>query len=273
MDRREFLTRSGIGVAAAASTGAASGAGVGLWEHHQERQRREAKDYAGEGRGGQRVWWSVDTAERVAALTFDDGPHHELTPRVLKMLARHDLRATFFMIGRHAADRRGLVREVMAAGHEIANHTWSHGRVVEQNRATLRDEIQRGAEALRTITGHPTKWFRPPRGMVTGDMLAAAATQGHEIVLWSVSRGGPAVETPAAVLAHLTNHLHPGAIIDLHDGTGINTTDAKLLQRRHVELEVLPSFLTRAVAEGYRFVTVSGLLAPTARDSALGVHR
>ena len=273
MDRRQFLTRSGFGVAAVAVGGVAAGAGVNAQDLHRERIRRETEDYSGDGHGSQRIWWSVDTNRRVAALTFDDGPHLGLTDRVLAMLAAHDVHATFFMIGRNAVAQQSLVADVVAGGHEIANHTWSHGRLVEQDRATVRHEILRGARAIRSLTGQDPRWFRPPRGMVDGDVLSGAAAARSELVLWSVSRGGPNVRGSAAVLAHLTRQLHPGAIIGLHDGTGINPNDADRLARRHEELAILPTFLTRAIDAGYRFDTVSELIAAEADTGTASASR
>lgn len=264
MDRRQFLARSGFGVAAVAVGGVAAGAGVDAQDRHRARIRCEAQDYSGDGLGAQRIWWSLDTDRRVAALTFDDGPQVGLTARVLATLASHNVHATFFMIGCNAMAHRSLVADVVAGGHEIANHTWSHGRLVEQDRVAVRNEILRGARAIRSLTGQDAMWFRPPRGMVDGDVLSGAAVARSEVVLWSVSRGGPSVRGSAAVLAHLTRELHPGAIIDLHDGTGINPSDADRLARRHEELAILPTFLTRAIAAGYRFDTVSDLIAAEA---------
>ncbi|MDQ6696362.1 MAG: polysaccharide deacetylase family protein [Actinomycetota bacterium] len=264
MDRRQFLTHSGVGVAALAIGGAAGAAEEGLRERHQERDRRESQDSATDGHGVQRVWWSLETEQRVASLTFDDGPHHELTPRVLAMLGAHEVRGTFFMIGQNAAAHPKLVADVVAGGHEVANHTWSHGRVVEQDPATVHEEILRGARALRSITGRHTRWFRPPRGMVSGDVLSGASAAHNELVLWSMTRGGPSVKGSEAILSHMTTHLHPGAIVDLHDGTGVHPDDANLLQRRHEELAVLPRFLAQSIAAGYRFVTVAELLQQVA---------
>lgn len=262
MDRRQFLTRSGFGVAAVAVGGVAGGVRVGVEDRHRERNRREAEDYNGDRRGTQRVWWSLETDQRVAALTFDDGPHPDLTPRVLAVLAAHHVHATFFMIGQNAVAHRALAADVVAGGHEVANHTWSHGRVVDQDRATVRREILRGASSLRSVTGQEPKWFRPPRGMVNGDVLSGTAVARSELVLWSMTRGGASVQGSAAVLAHLIKNVHPGAIVDLHDGTGINQKDAKLLGRRREELAILPTFIARTMAAGYRFVTVSELLGP-----------
>ena len=261
MDRRQFLTRSGGGAAALAVGGVLGVSATSTWDRSHERTRREVQDYASNGRGAQRVWWSLETTEPVVAITFDDGPHPELTPRVLAVLADRSITATFFMIGRHVHDHPGLARRVLAAGHEVANHSWSHRRVVDEDGGELKAEIVDGALALEHLTGARPRWFRPPRGMVTGELLMAAADVGEEVVLWSVTRGGPEVSDAQAVLHHLTSHLHPGAIIDLHDGTGIDPGEPQLLRRRHQELEVLPAFLDHAVAHHYRFVTVSELLA------------
>lgn len=268
MDRRQFLTSSGVGAAAVAAGGLAGGAGMNRWDGVRESAQREGQDYAGNGHGDQRVWWSVEATELVAALTFDDGPHAELTPRVLAMLADRGVAATFFMIGRHVELHPDLVRRVVAAGHDVGNHTWSHRRVVSEDDRAVRDEVSRGSRALERVTGRRPRWFRPPRGMVTGVTLEAAADAGEQLVLWSTTRGGPEIDGSAAVLHHLSADLRPGAIIDLHDGTGINQHDPMLLRRREEELAVLPAFLDRAKARGYRFLTVSDLLAGTWRTPA-----
>jgi len=175
------------------------------------------------------------------------------------------VRATFFMIGRNAVDHPGIARDVVAAGHEVGNHSWAHRRVVDGDDVGLRQEIVQGARALQRITGVDQRWFRPPQGMVTGRMLVATADAGHELVLWSVARGGPAVHDAAEVGAHLSANLHPGAIVDLHDGTGRDPHDARLLERRHTELVALPAFLERTADAGYRFVRISELLSGAAR--------
>lgn len=260
MNRRRFLTRTGAGAAALAVGGVAGATAVHGLDGRNGLARSEAQDYAGTDHGNERVWWSVATTDKVIGLTFDDGPHPELTPKVLKILADRRLHATFFMIGLNAIDHQQIASAVVSAGHEVANHTLSHGRLVEQEAHTVRREIAEGARSLHRVTGVETRWFRPPRGMISGDVLRGAKAIHQDVVLWSVTRGPSADSDTRGVGRHLVARLHPGAIVDLHDGTGRNPHDGRLLTRRRAELAALPGFLDQAIAAGYRFLTVSQLL-------------
>ena len=147
------------------------------------------------------MWWSLDTTEPVVAITFDDGPHPELTPRVLAVLADRSVTATFFMIGRHIHGEPRPGEAGLAAGRGASGQpSSSHRRVVDEDGGELKAEIVDGALALERLTGARPRWFRPPRGMVTGELLMAAAEVGEEVVLWSVTRGGPEINDARAVL-------------------------------------------------------------------------
>lgn len=218
-------------------------------------------------RGSHRVIWSVDTTEPWAALTFDDGPDPEFTPRILEILADHDVRATFMMMGYNVAQHADLARELVAAGHEVGNHTWTHLNLLREPDHSQHEEILRGHETIEEVTGVVCSLFRPPRGQLTGPSLRQAALLGCDTVLWSVDRGAPGISTPDAVADFVETHFGAGDIIDLHDGLGRGTfhPDADFAetsrQRREVEIDALPRILADAAERGLRVGRVADVLA------------
>jgi len=264
MKRRVFL---GGGVAAVAGLAG----GPAILDRRGERQVRELSASAvpaAPGRLGQRrLIWSVSTAEPLAALTFDDGPDPELTPRILEVLAEHGVRATFNVMGWNALRHPDLVRAVVAAGHELGNHTWTHQDLAFQSALQTRRQLEWGREAIEWTAGVRPRFFRPPRGNLTGSAIQSAAELGYDLLLWSVTRGGAGVGTPASVADHLARTVAPGDVVALHDGIGRGTFHPrepgahKLRARRLVEVQALPAALERVLGRGLRLVTVSALLA------------
>jgi peptidoglycan-N-acetylglucosamine deacetylase len=265
MKRRAFL---GGGMATVA--GLASGPALLDWR--DDRQGRELSASAvppapGQRLGQQRLIWSVSTAEPLAALTFDDGPDPELTPRILEVLAEHGVRATFNLMGWNALRHPDLARAVVAAGHDLGNHTWTHQDLAFQSALQAGRQLERGRAAIEQATGVRPRFFRPPRGNLTGSAIASAAELGYDVLLWSVTRGSAGVGTPASVADHLAGTVAPGDVVALHDGIGRGTFDPRgrgaheLRARRLVEVRALPAALERLLGRGLRLVTVSALLA------------
>lgn len=223
--------------------------------------------YAAGPRGLQRVLWSVDTDERVAALTFDDGPTPVFTPQALDLLAAARVPATFFMIGQLVADYASIAKRVVAAGHEVGNHSWSHVSAPTVSDAHNVEEIDRTNAIIQSSTGVTPTWYRPPRGMLVGASVRRAHEQGQAVAMWSVTRG-PAGDTDVdGVSRYLIDAIHPGAVIDMHDGVGASAFGgtgnytASLVRRREAELEALPAVIAAWKAAGYTFVTLSELAA------------
>jgi peptidoglycan-N-acetylglucosamine deacetylase len=119
------------------------------------------------------------------ALTFDDGPNPLWTPRLLEMLAAHDVRATFFLLGSYAQAELELVRRIVNAGHVVGNHSWSHPDLALASRSRIREELVRTRETLEQITGAPVRYFRPPYGSRRPATLAIARELGMRPVLWN----------------------------------------------------------------------------------------
>lgn len=261
MQRRAFLRR-GLGFSLAGLGVGVVGGGMGGSQRAMARSARgyEPAQYGGTGRGAAEVVWSVPTDEQAVALTFDDGPHPRLTPRVLDVLADHGARATFFIIGTAAERHPSLVRRLVDEGHEVGNHTWSHAPMAHIGADAAREEVLRGAAALERLTGQQARWFRSPRGMLNGPILRAAADMDQDIAMWS-ARAPKASPEPSTrqVTDHLLGALDPGTIYCLHDGTSGRDTEERLEPRRDNELSALPEFLSSAIERGYRFLTLSEL--------------
>ncbi len=156
----------------------------------------------------------------VVALTFDDGPHPEITSRVLDALAAAGARATFFMVGENALRHPNLVRRALEEGHALGVHTLSHRHAWISTPAVLRSEMAAGLDAIRLSSGGARPlWFRPPWGAFNASTRRAARALGLRIALWSCDAGDwlPGA-TPAAIAGRVRRGLAAGAIIDLHDG-------------------------------------------------------
>ena len=176
-------------------------------------------------------------------LTFDDGPHPEWTPRVLEALARADVRATFFVIGRLAQQSSTLLREVRAAGHVIGNHGFSHRHPWTLTRSRARNEVRAALDTIAQTLGERPQWFRPPHGRLGAYLVEAARQEGQRVALWSVSAvdWGP-LATPARIQARL-GALRAGDIVLMHDGP--------LRQNRPDRtLQVLPDLLAALTRDG-----------------------
>lgn len=262
--RRALLGGAAAGVAGITIAGTAL-------ERRSDLRARELAGSAGPGGwrqplGQRRLTWSVPTTLPLVALTFDDGPDPELTPRILEALAGHGARATFNMVGWNARRHPDLVRAVVAAGHEVGNHTWTHLDLAQQSSGQTRRQLDLGRQAIEAIAGVRLRWFRPPRGELTGAAVCAAAELGQDVLLWSVDRGPGGIATPAAVSDHLARAVGPGDVVCLHDGIGRGAFDPdsglarRLRARRLVELAALPAALQRLEDRGIRLITASELV-------------
>jgi peptidoglycan-N-acetylglucosamine deacetylase len=229
--------------------------------------------------GTARTIWSVSTTAPLVALTFDDGPDPEFTPRILKELERAGVHATFNVMGWNALQHSDLLRTIVSLGHEVGNHTWTHQNLAFQTAAQARDELQRGSSAIEQVTNQPIRFFRPPRGVMTGSALAISAELGYDLLLWSATRGpGSEPGKPQEIADYVVTTLRPGDVLGLHDGVGRGTFHRssgfgrKLIARREMEVRALPDILARVADKGLRFVTASALLDKEDPPCSVNAH-
>lgn len=194
------------------------------------------------------------------ALTFDDGPNDPHTPRLLDVLAKHNAKATFFLIGRYVRQRPEIARAIQNAGHAIGNHTYSHPNLILVSPSRLREELEGCNKALEDALGvTPAPLFRPPFGGRRPDVLRLVRERGLTTVMWSITGydwSAPSAETIVAkVSAQIQSRPHKqGEIVLLHDGShkGFGANRAPTVEATRLLLE-------RYSAAGARFVAVPGL--------------
>jgi peptidoglycan/xylan/chitin deacetylase (PgdA/CDA1 family) len=195
----------------------------------------------------------VDTGEKVVALTFDDGPQSAYTQSVIDTLVAHDAKGTFFVTGSDAAASPDSLRALVAAGEEIGNHTWSHPRLLAMSQAAIASEIERTDAVIRAAGYGGPIFVRPPNGK---RLLAAPWylwRHGRITVMWSLEPDSiPSIaDDPDAMVAYVREHVRPGDIVLMH----------VMYASRSASRAALPRVLEALAADGYRFVTVSQLLA------------
>lgn len=152
------------------------------------------------------------------ALTFDDGPDPASTPAFIEALAEHDVKATFFLLGRMLAQAPELGRELTDAGHEVAVHGWEHRPMPLRGPLATYDDLARARDLIAAATGQAPRWYRPPYGVLSGPALLAARSLGLSPVLWTNwGKDWTRNATPETVLGTLTHRFEGGATVLLHD--------------------------------------------------------
>jgi peptidoglycan/xylan/chitin deacetylase (PgdA/CDA1 family) len=196
----------------------------------------------------------VATSDSVAALTFDDGPHPDFTARLLEILAKHGVRATFFMIGEAAQRYPDLVRKVGEAGHTIGNHSWDHSAFPLLSGRERRAQISRCQKA---IAPYGKKLFRPPFGYQDLASRLDAFWLGYQVITWNVVAWDWLDRDSNWMVDYLTNKIRPGSIIILHDA--LNHVSEERYAQRESTLTAVSMFLERFRGH-FRFLTVPELL-------------
>lgn len=194
---------------------------------------------------------------RQVALTFDDGPNPAATPELLDILARHNARATFFMIGRFVREQPALARRVHAAGHLVGNHTYTHPWLSFASDRAIREELRTCNEALEDVIGAPVEYLRPPHGARRPAVFRAASQFHLKIVQWNAMGYDWRPTTPEQIVSHVhrghgrAQRNRTGTNILLHDGheSGIGVD-------RRSTLRATEALLQRFAREGLATVTI-----------------
>lgn len=190
---------------------------------------------------------------RVVALTFDDGPWAD-TAAVLDVLKREQVHATFFLIGRQVAGGAALVRRMLAEGHMVGDHTWSHANV-SGGGGLASDQITSTASAIQTASGFRPCLFRAPSGAVSPGLIGLARGLGFTTVQWDVDTNDWMLPGSSTIASRALGGVHNGSIVLMHDGGG----------PRAQTLAALPTVIRGLKARGYRFATVTEMTGASLR--------
>jgi peptidoglycan/xylan/chitin deacetylase (PgdA/CDA1 family) len=190
------------------------------------------------------------------ALTYDDGPNDPWTLRLLEVLERHSAKATFFMIGRFVQQKPDIARAVVAAGHELGIHTWDHPNLIFVSSSEVRSQIERTQQVIFDTTGQRSTLMRPPFGARRPATLRAVRALGLTPVMWNVTCYDWKPTTPQQIVAHVERQARGGDVILLHDGG-----HKRMGTDRGHSVEATARILQRYKAQGYRFETISTMMA------------
>ncbi len=196
------------------------------------------------------VWRSVKNDHARIALTFDDGPHPHLTHRILEILEKYGIKATFFMVGVNVENYPDVAREVLAAGHEVGNHTYSHSHMLPLSIEACEEEMGRCEDVLEELCEYRPHLFRPPEGALTENVRRCSELGDYSLILWSLDTRDWEDKNAAHITERVLDSVSAGDIILMHDYIGHSSRTPEALER------LIPELLSR----GYEFVTVSRLL-------------
>jgi peptidoglycan-N-acetylglucosamine deacetylase len=208
-----------------------------------------------------RTFTGLPRGTKQLALTYDDGPNDPHTLHLLEILAKHNVRATFFLIGRYVRQQPEIAREIVKAGHAIGNHTFTHPLLTLKSEAEIRRELTDCRSALQdavgeAFTGKAANLFRPPFGGRRPAVLRIARELALGPIMWSVT-GYDWNAPPAAVIERkVTSQIRGGDVILLHDGG-----HKQLGADRSQTVAATNNLIARYKSEGYEFVTIPQMLA------------
>jgi peptidoglycan/xylan/chitin deacetylase (PgdA/CDA1 family) len=192
---------------------------------------------------------SCNVESSTVAMTFDDGPHPKLTPRLLDMLKERNIKATFFVVGKCVAEYPDIAKRIVDEGHEIANHTWNHPQLPKLSPTAFAAEITQTNDAIKQATGILPVTMRPPYGATNATINKRLNEEyGLSVILWSVDPQDWKIRKSDHVSSHIIKNAAPGSIILAHD-IHASTIDA------------MPAALDALQAKGYKFATVSELIS------------
>ena len=194
------------------------------------------------------ILWFGDESRREIAITFDDGPHPKDTPQVLETLAKHNIHATFFLVGRYVEQYPALVKQIHQSGHQLGIHGFRHRPFPLEKPSTLQSQLDRTRNAIANVCGispETIKDLRPPYGAFTSTTARRLTEWGYQLVLWN--NMPPHWMQPVSwTIEQVLDQTHPGSIIVLHDGHGHGTKVA----------QILDIIIPKLKAQGYNFVTI-----------------
>lgn len=210
-------------------------------------------------------------AQRVVALTFDDGPNPPYTDRILDVLKDAHASATFFVVGQAAAAYPASLRRIVREGHALGNHSWDHAHLNVLSRGAVEHELRRTSDAIFAATGIRPRFMRPPFGARSFTVIDEAKREGYTVVMWSDALSQDWERLDDSVIAdRVVERVRPGSIVVLHDGNRgrVCALAAPAHCDRSQAARATRTIIARLRAEGYRLVTIPQLLADARGEGA-----
>ncbi len=192
--------------------------------------------------------YNAEPGDKYLALTFDDGPHHTNTREILDILRREGAKATFFVVGSRAETYPDIITRMSAEGHDVGNHTWEHRSLTRSSKSEALASLQRTSDLISGLTAKPCVIVRPPFGQTSQKAKEMLHSQGWHEILWDSDSRDWENKNPERILYRVMKSAGPGSIVlfhDIHPGAAV----------------MLPTMIRAYKAHGYRFITISQLIA------------
>jgi peptidoglycan/xylan/chitin deacetylase (PgdA/CDA1 family) len=202
-----------------------------------------------------RAFHGLGRGSKQIALTFDDGPNEPYTQQLLELLAKHNVPATFFLIGRYVRQRPDLAQAIAQAGHVIGNHTFNHPLLTFERRARVCQEINQARQAIGEAVGKHSPLFRPPWGGRRPGLFSLVRQLGLEPVMWNVTGYDWNATSVELIVDKVSNRIRGGDVILLHDGShhGLGADRSKTVA-------AVEQLIARTKARGFQFATVPEMI-------------
>ena len=188
------------------------------------------------------------------ALTFDDGPDNRYTPKILDILKKHKVKATFFVVGTQIKKYPAIFRRMVKEGHEIGTHGYQHLNVSKLSAAQIHNQLSESNKLIRKLGGPRQTIYRPPYGAICPSVVEQIGKKGYKVILWTIDSLDWRSLKKAQVIKNVVPQLKKGCIVLQH-----NAAESKR-ENLTGSIQALPHIITEAKKRGFRFVTVSQLL-------------
>lgn len=189
----------------------------------------------------------------VVAITFDDGPDKRFTPQILDVLKKHNVKATFFVMGSRVNGHPEVAKRIVEEGHAIGNHTYWHPQLYKESLYRLKWEVTETDKALKEVVGFEPNLFRPPYGGLTDEIVMELGRMDYKVIGWNVDSLDWKEIGAEEILTNIESNLKPGAIILLHSGGNWD-------QDLSGGVEALDLLIPKLKKQGIRIITIPELL-------------
>ncbi len=204
-----------------------------------------------------KIIYKVRIKDKLVALTFDDGPHPLFTNELLDLFKEKGIKATFFVTGSSIEKHKKIISRMIAGGHELGNHSYSHKNLIFKKKSMIREEIEKTDRLLRELGVKSDIHFRPPFGRFLFAASAVLASLNKKVIMWNVPTRDFKENDSNVILKRIYKRIKPGSIIVLHD-SGIERPGKKI--DRQATINAVKVLIEELPKRGYKFKTVSELI-------------